>query len=145
MALTSIASIIGTLEMCWKIHELLIWFWFYHCIEIVAICYSWTHMNMNAKTDHAHTYSHVMLLVTGHFGWDPPQVDAREDRDRDRDFHLQLLTSSFQVVVIILFWFSLINIHPHTFCVRESNTQWKMISTKRLLLQKGQNMFLFFD
>lgn len=123
MALTWIASIIGTLEMCWKIHELLIWFWFYHCIENVAICYSWTHMNMNAQTDHANTYSHVMLLggiLVGIFRkWTP------ENTDKDY-FHLQLLTSSFQVVVIILFWFSLINIHPHMFCVRESNAQCPM-------------------
>lgn len=58
---------------------------------------------------------------------------TEREREREKEyFHLQLLTSSFQVVVIILFWFFLINIHPHTFYVR-------------LLLQKGQNMFLFFD
>lgn len=124
--------------------------WITHLILVLSLHRNCGYLlQLNAYEHECKDRPRTHILSRDAVGNCTPQVDARKDRDRDRDrdrdFHLQLLTSSFQVVVIILFWLSLINIHPHTFCVRESNTQWKMISTKRLLLQKGQNMFLFFD
>lgn len=121
----------NVLENSWITHSI----WFNHSIEIAAICYKWTHMNMEAKG-----HAHFRLYVRNGFGWDF-LMDEKERLFSFAAFSFVISSGHNHFISIFFDRHTQAHIHIYT---RMHKWIERWIEFKRLR-NKGQNVYLFLD